>query len=345
MKIDKLLLLLCFLPLSLYAQTPQNIYEEACRSMDSMLSGKAPLDFKKAILLTENAYWEKTLDMEDFDRYLQLYAAICRGIISSGNIIYKESDAEKAVAQCAVFLFMTDSTPVTVENNVVSVPPFEYNFDDFAGQKEWSSTFVSTLLQTGKGNCHSLPYLYKLLMNELGHDAFLSLAPSHLYIKAYNKQVGWYNIELTCGDFPTDAWIMSSGYIHIDALRNGLYMDTLSLKQSIVLCLTDLARGYYAKFGLEDGRLILKCCENALEYFPHYINALLLKAEILLKLEQQVAGNAKNDSQTVLLRDLYSYIHRLGYRQMPVEMYLRRIRTKGMQTTDYRVKSLLIPTE
>ena len=92
-----------------------------------------------------------------------------------------------------------------------------------------------------------------MIMDELKQDAYLSLAPNHIYIKVQNKRAGWYNIELTCGDFPTDAWLMSSGYIHIDALRNGIYMDTLSSKQAVALCLVDLAHGYRAKFGLQNG--------------------------------------------------------------------------------------------
>lgn len=136
---------------------------------------------------------------------------------------------------------MTDSIPITTENGVVIHEPFTYNFDDFAGKKDWSNMFVSTLMQTHKGNCHSMQYLYKMIMDQLGQPVSLSLAPNHIYIKAQNKRVGWYNIELTCGDFPTDGWLTASGYIHTDALRNGIYVDTISNKQSICLCLVDLA--------------------------------------------------------------------------------------------------------
>ena len=66
-------------------------------------------------------------------------------------------------------------------------------------------------------------------MDELGEKCWLALAPNHMYIKAKTQHIGWYNIELTTGDFPTDAWLMASGYIHLDAVRNGIYTDTLSL--------------------------------------------------------------------------------------------------------------------
>jgi hypothetical protein len=311
-----------------------------------MLTGKDSLNFKEAVFLTENAYFDNQLNQETFDSHIRFYTSICRGIIASGNIIYQENDTEKATAQCAVFTFMTDSIPVSTGNGIVIHTPFAYNFDDFAGQEEWSNMFVSTLMQTKKGNCHSLPFLYKMIMDELGQDAYLSLSPNHIYIKAQNKRVGWYNIELTCGDFPTDAWLMASGYIHLDALRSGIYMDTLSLKQSVALCLVDLAQGYQAKFGIQDGSFILQCCETALNHFPNYINALLLTAETVTKLYRQMESDSEEGKKLLAqMNELHSHIHRLGYRKMPQNMYLNWLNSMGLQTVNYRMKSLLIPKE
>jgi hypothetical protein len=45
-------------------------------------------------------------------------------------------------------------------------------------------------------------YINNDFTEELGQDAYLLLAPNHIYIKTQNKRVGWYNIELTCSDFP-----------------------------------------------------------------------------------------------------------------------------------------------
>ena len=79
-------------------------------------------------------------------------------------------------------------------------------------------------MATRKGNCHSLPFLYKILAEELGAKANLALAPNHIYIKHWNEKDGWYNTELTSGIFPIDSWLMASGYIHLDAVANKLYM-------------------------------------------------------------------------------------------------------------------------
>lgn len=325
------------------ANNPREIYQKAYTQLDSLLIDSKFINFKEAVFLTENAYYDGQIDSEAFNNAIHYYASICRGIMDSGNIIYAESDSLKAAAQCAVFVFMSDSIPIETNEGVVIHTPFQYNFDDFTGQKEWSSMFVSTLMQTKKGNCHSLPYLYKMIMDELGQPAYLSLAPNHIYIKANNKRVGWYNIELTCGDFPTDAWLMASGYIHTDALRNGIYMDTLSEEQSVALCLVDLAQGYQAKYGIEDGTFILKCCDTALSHFPNYINALLLKAETLTALYKESDRNAEAGQKMFAeMNEQYARIHKLGYRKMPQDMYLKWLRSSGTQTTNYRMKSLLV---
>jgi hypothetical protein len=329
--------------LGIKAQTVDIYYSDAFFKIGSMLSGKDSLNFKQAVFTTENAYFENQLDETVFNNAVLFHTSICRGIMKSGNIVYPEKDSIKATAQCAVFVFITDSIPVRTNKGIEIHTPFAYNFDDFAGQKDWSNMFVSTLMQTKKGNCHSLPYLYKMIMDELGQPVYLSLAPSHIYIKAQNKRVGWYNIELTCGDFPTDAWLMASGYIHTDALRNGIYMDTLSTKQSVCLCLVDLAQGYQAKFGIQNGSFILKCCETALTHFPKYINAMLLKAETLTALYKQSDKDSEQGKKLFTqMNEMYTHIHELGYRKMPQGMYLNWLKSSGTQTTNYRMKSLLI---
>jgi hypothetical protein len=128
------------------AQTPESYYSDAYSKIASMLEGKDALDFKKAVLTVENAYFENQLNEEVFENVLGAYVSFCKGVIASGNVIYAETDTERATAQCAVFTFMTDFVPFVLGDSVVKHTPFEYNFDDFAGQKEWSNMFVSTLM-------------------------------------------------------------------------------------------------------------------------------------------------------------------------------------------------------
>lgn len=61
-----------------------------------MLSKYKPIDFKKAIIITENAYLEGQLDKEGLDKVINFYASICRGVIAAGDIDYAEKDKDKA---------------------------------------------------------------------------------------------------------------------------------------------------------------------------------------------------------------------------------------------------------
>lgn len=316
----------------------QAAYFKEQLTLTNMLSGKDSLNIQKAVFAVENAFYNDKLNEKFFNLQIDQYTNFCQRIMQSGDIRYEgKGDEQAAKTQCAVFVFMTDSIPVQSGDTITWHLPFKYNFDDYAGREDWSNMFVSRMMQTGKGNCHSMPLLYKLIMDRLGEKCWLSLAPNHMYIKAWNKRAGWYNIELTCADFPTDAWLTASGYIHLDAIRNGIYMDTLSVKQSVALCLTDLAQGYLNKYGIGDGHFINQCCDLTLQYYPDYINALLLKARI-------AAEQYKHDKSTVLKQEmdlLYSRIHQLGYRKMPTEMYLNWLYSLNEYSNEYRIKKII----
>lgn len=332
-----LLIYLCTATTQAQEDISQRHYRDAFMEITAMLDNDKNLNFSNAVFLTENAYYDNNLDIRDYNEYIEVSSLLCGEIAKSENIIYIEKDKDNAMAQCAAFVFMTDSVVMVTDEGVKIRPPFVYNSEDYAGQKEWSNTFVTTLMQTKKGNCHSLPYLYKIIMNELGYESHLALAPNHIYTKANNKKVGWHNIELTCGDFPTDAWLMASGYIHTDAIRNGTYMRALSEKESVAMTLVDLAQGYQAKFGIEDGSFMLMCCNTALKHFPNYINALLLKGEILTELYRKSEAPELMSQMT----ELYTHIHELGYRKMPDEMYMKWLDTLK-DNTDSRMKSVIV---
>lgn len=341
MKNKCIVLFFLLLTINTFAKSLQTGYLKAFSDIHSMLLDNDAVSFTKAVYLTENAYFEDQLEEEVFNGVISFYSAISKNIMDSGEIQYTEKDKDKAGYQCAVYLLMTDSIPVTTNNGIVIHPPFTYNYEDFAGQKDWSNMFVSTLMQTNKGNCHSLPYLYKMIMDELGQECHLALAPNHIYIKANNKKVGWYNIELTCADFPTDAWLMASGYIHLDAIRNKVYMKALTDKESVAITLVDLAQGYQAKFGLQDGSFILQCCETALEHFPNYINALLLKTEILTALYKQTTDPQEKEVLFAQMNETATTIHELGYRKMPSEMYAKWLGSLKGENTNERMKAVV----
>jgi hypothetical protein len=328
-----------FLTGTLFSQNNRSLYDSTFSELSSMLSTPDTYDFQRAVYLAENAYFDDHLNEETFDQAIKAYASLARNIKDSWEIVYQERDKDVAATQSAVFVLLTDSVPFLFNEAITYHSPFFYNNEDFAGQKDWSNMFVSKMLETHKGNCHSMPFLYKIIMNELGYESHLALAPNHIYIKANNKKVGWYNIELTCADFPTDAWYAASGYIHTDAIRNGIYMRALSDKESVAMTFVDLAQGYQAKFGIEDGSFIVKCCDMALEYFPKYINAMLLKAEILTELYRE----SNNEELFGQMTELYTNIHKLGYRKMPQQMYANWLNSLNSEESNQQIKAILNP--
>ncbi|WP_291584737.1 hypothetical protein [Bacteroides sp.] len=313
--------LICFLFIvnKAFAQV-DNFYYTSYNKIDSMLTGKKELNLKEAIFTTENAYFDGKLSRYKFKNSLQQFTSFIKLLSTNKLISYNHTDFHSVNTHAAIFRMMTDTIPVHVSDTTLLYHlPFQYNFDDYAGKKEWSNMFISTLVVTRKGNCHSLPLFYKLLTEELGEKSWLALAPNHAYIKLHNQADGWYNVELTSGQFPTDVWIKASGYIHTDAIRNGIYMDTLSLKATVAICMTDLAEGYKHKFtSTYEPEFILQCCNRALEAFPDYINALLLKTETLFEMFTKI----NNEDYYRKAENLYSHIHQLGYRKMPEKMYL-----------------------
>ncbi len=309
-------------------------YLDAYIELEQMLSDKAPANFKRAVFVTENAYYDNSLFYDEFNKHIASLKHFCEQISKYRKLNYNLADSSRIQKFASIFTMMKDTLPIlSASLDTFYHLPYAYDFDDFTGNNNWSKMFVTKLLESHSGNCHSLPFLYKIIAAEMGETAHLALAPNHIYIKHYSKKDGWFNTELTSGSFPIDAWLMASGYIHLSAVQNGIYLDTLGIKQSIALCALDLAQGYKRKFGKDSTAFVLKCCNLSLQYFPTYINALLLKAETKKSiLENYMKENhipyAKetfnNPNAKKLFEDfetLYAKIYEFGYRKMPDKMY------------------------
>lgn len=354
MKHLKLIVIAFFFGFNIHAQTNQEIYDQAFEKVNCMLLETCSASFKNAVFTIENAYFSNNLNQKEFDKRILSLTQLTKQLIASRELIYDLSDKDEVKKCAALFTVIADTIPVQVESNkIIYLQPYIYDFNDIWGNIEWSNMFVSKLLDTKKGNCHSLPFLYKIIADEIGAKAYIAVAPNHFYIKHQNKGNGWYNTELTSGIFPIDAWLMASGYIHLDAVVNKLYMEALSEKQMLALNLIDLAKGYEKKLGVNaKNDFILKCCETALKYYPNFINALILKAEtkkkafdiLMAKHNAQYPADIlhlpeaqKNFSE---MTGIYSHIHELGYRKMPEEMYLKWLVSLKEERNKYENKKI-----
>ena len=189
--------------ISVKSQSAKALYDSTFTVLEEMIEGKTPVDFKKAVYLVENSFLDGSLSYKDFCEAIDYYKHLCVGLINTRDLKYDESDKQQVSVYAAVFTVMKDTVPIEVEKgNVIYNLPLTYDFEDITGENDWTKMFVSKLLMAYKGNCHSLPYLYKILVEELGGKAYLAYAPNHIYIKQHSEAFGWYNTELTSGMSP-----------------------------------------------------------------------------------------------------------------------------------------------
>ena len=321
---------------------PRKYYWQAFKEIKAMLE-QNKLDFKKAVFITENAWFEDSMNYQAFDNQIQGLAFLTKLYTKEKLIEYENPDSLQVKLNAALFKLFSEESVILIESKKIHHLPFKYDFEDFTGSKNWSSMFVLKLLATHKGNCHSMPFLYKILALELKAKAWLAFAPHHIYIKSKCKKTGMYNTELTSNEFPTDAWIACSGYISTESIQSGIYMDTLSLKQSVAYTLYDLAKSYQRKFGNEDGEFILNALNELLKHYPNTINALLLKASVLTHLVQ-TNKLSEAEPQYQEMEQTYTLINKLGYNEMPEQNYqewLKKLQT--VKADNHEINSIFKP--
>ncbi|MEP7197470.1 MAG: hypothetical protein ABI851_13190 [Saprospiraceae bacterium] len=289
------------------------IYKQAFNEQLQMLNGKKTIDFKRAVFLTENAYYKGQLNYQSF----------CNQISTTGQqlktlIQQRELQGYKTAGNWAVFTYMTDSLPIN------DFKTCTYDFDDFMGDRDWTKMFVTKLIKTRSGNCHSLPYYYKILCEIIGAKASLALAPNHVYIKHIDENGQWSNVELTNGGFPRDQWIIKQMAISVEAIKSGIYMNPLSQKESIALTMFDLANAYKFQFG--DDKFVLEIANTALIYFPKCIPLRMTKANCIKDIIEIEMKKEKPNSEFIkrniaLYKRTIARIDSLGYKDMPTELY------------------------
>ncbi len=297
----------------------KNTYHQAYQEQLRMLTGQQHIVFKRAVFLTENAYYAGTLNYQAFCQDISNIAVQLKAMIKARGV-----EKYRTSPNWATFSFMTDTIPA---NNF---KPFTYDFDDFTGSKDWSKMFVTKLLKTHSGNCHSLPYLYKILCEEIGGTAYLAFAPNHCYIKHVGENGQWTNVELTNPSFPQDQQIIKEMYVTVEEIKQNIYMVPLTPKQTIANAMCDLAEGYKAKYGYD--KFFLTVVSTALKYYPKSMPLIQHKANCLLTMIKTEQKKPRPDTQ-VLLADIAMHkqtmktINGLGYKDMPVELYKEWVRS------------------
>ncbi|WKZ76144.1 MAG: RHS repeat-associated core domain-containing protein [Vicingaceae bacterium] len=339
-------------------------FETAFDELKAMLEGRIEPNFERAVFISENPYYNGQQKYDEFQRYIDFHLYFIMQLIAandkSDSIDFnvkvnqhgrfnlddirhmpdeKKALYKKSIANWAIFKYITDTTYTIFFNkdtisNAVYHPPFTYASHDPFGIKDWSNSQVINLLysQEQKGNCFALTALFKILSDRLQSDARICTAPQHIYIQHRDKKGDYYNVELATAGHPGDGTIQTLTHTTTEGIKSGIALRSFDTKQSIGLCLVNLAKSYEHKFGSKDDDFMLKCAELALKHDKLNLNALLLKQQILdTRVTDYAKENNINDinalksnfeiSKTVYeLERHLALLYQLGYRQMPFDM-------------------------
>lgn len=283
-----------------------------------------------ATFLVENAFYNNDRNFQNiFQNYIQEATKIIRSEISKKKI-EDDDDASKNVE---IFKYFSQDTK---QSGKIVHREMKYDFDDYFGVKDYSKMFVSKLMRTNSGQCHSMPLLYLILAEQLGTKANLVMSPNHSYIRFVDSDGEQQSIELTNGMFSTDTFVLNSGAIKSEGLQSGIYMKNLSEKELLSQTFVDLASGYIHKFGYDE--FVAKVLEKALELNPNNVNASAWKSNTdqtrLLQVCKRLGINPQNEQdfenmksnphllgQMLEIKHGHEKIEKSGYSTMTAEEY------------------------
>jgi hypothetical protein len=278
----------------------------------------------------ENAYFDNKIDKAEFDKTIKQTGEFLIAKMKELNYDLNSNPAKNYM------LFQFFSETLQLNGFKQKHFPIKYDFEDYRGDKDWSKMFVTKLLKTGKGQCHSMPLLYLTLAEEIGAEAYLSICPNHSYIKFQDEKEKWYNVELTNGMFTASSFILNSGYIKAEAMQNNIYMQNFSKKELLSQFYTDLAMGYIHKFGYDE--FVETVIQKALDLYPNNINANMVLSNFnTVRFEYAMKKLGINPTKKEELQKIRQYpetvqwlkatngqyqkIDDLGFQQMPADAY------------------------
>ena len=158
---------------------------------------------------------------------------------------------------------------------------FSYDLEDPLG-KTLRNKFLSTYLQTRKGNCISMPALYLSLLMRIEPEiqAHAVLAPSHIFCRVHDRQT--YRtliIETTSGQvLRNEESILQKLPIPEEALRGGGYLKDLTKKEFLAELINALVVQERRNNRFDTA---LKYTNLILELSPRSTNGLVNKGALL----------------------------------------------------------------
>ncbi len=149
---------------------------------------------------------------------------------------------------------------------------YQYDFNDPLGIKI-SNKLLSNYLITRKGNCITMPFLFIILADNLGINVTASTAPLHVFVKYTDEQGKTFNLETTSGANVTrDAWYQEQMSITDKGMISGIYLATLTKKETLAVMTMTLAEYYLDQKQFET---VIEITGLMLKHYPKYVYAML----------------------------------------------------------------------
>lgn len=325
-----------------FAPNPERTkdFPKALQQLTDMLAGKKPLSVADAYFAIENAYGDCYLTKRQYDSIINQSVSFVKTWMQQNGLDVKDN----YMVHHAIKKFMSEELTITEtkgnrELGVTTMPithkPFRYDYDDYTGEKDMRNTFVTKCLATGFGQCASMPVVYLVLAEKLGVKAYLTIAPQHSFIKHPDNSGYIINYEPTSNWEISDKWYKDNMFISAEAVRSGIYLDTLNSKQVVANCIFDLAVQYMRVdlTGRED--FILNCIDAGIPYFPKNNNlqslviySMHLKTMLRELMRKHNITNIEDIAKVPEAQAYYkeylgneAYITKLGYQDMPAGLY------------------------
>mgnify|MGYP000211944010 CR=1 FL=1 len=325
-----------------YAPNPErtNDFHPALAYLQKMLKGDIPLSVADAYFAVEHAFGNPYLTKQQFDSLISQSADFIKTWMQQNGLSLQDNN----MVHYAIKKFMAE--PLTIqktqssnENNLqastITHEPFRYDYKDYQAYDDHRNMFVTKCLATGFGQCASMPIVYLILAEKLGVKAYLSFAPQHSFIKHPDNSGYIINYEPTSGWEISDSWYRDNMHISAQAVKTGIYLDTLNSKQVVANCAFDLAVQYIRVDLTGNEEFILDCLHTGIPHFPEnnnlqslFIYSTHLKTVLREMMRKYKITNFEDLYKIPEAKAIYTeyigneaYITKLGYEDMPAGMY------------------------
>lgn len=239
--------------------THHYLYEQAYQMIEDMLVGRRAISLKDAEYAIENAFLEGQTNKQAYD---YIIAAIANNVQRDAALLRPQMPSDATAKNLALTLFFSEDR----ESN--NYQHYTYDVQSLFNDGGIVGGLVLSLLQTGKGTCRSLPYLYKIIAHEIDASSYITCAPMHFYIKHQDNMGKWWCYETTRYGYLPEEYIFQLNHVSQDGVRSGLYAKPLTDKETLCLMLHDLCYFYEKRTGFYSNFFIRKCYTLGLRYYP-----------------------------------------------------------------------------